>query len=272
MNPLQTIRRWLRSLGQRRALKREIDEELRFHLEQRTRENIAAGMSPEEAARAGRRRFGNVQSVREECRDLRGASFGDTVLQDLRFGLRMLFRSPGFAATAVLMLALGVGANTAIFSVVYGVLLRPLPYDEQAGQLVRASEDSEGGTVAAGVFLVWKENSVLFDGLSLVRGTQLNLTDNHEPERVKGWAVSANILDVLGVRPRLGRGFLPEEDQAGHDNKVALLADSLWNRHFGGDTNISGRIIRLDSETYTVIGVLNPGALVWSDAEVIVPV
>src|SRR5258705_4081255 len=144
MKNLRAIWLRLRSVGQRREVKQEIDEELQFHLEKRTAENIAAGMSREEAARAARSRFGNLQNVREDCRESLGASFGDTVLQDLRFGVRMLIMHPTFAIIAVLMLALGIVANTAIFSVVYGVLFRPLPYD-QAAQLVQASEKSERG-------------------------------------------------------------------------------------------------------------------------------
>ncbi|MBI5383192.1 MAG: ABC transporter permease [Verrucomicrobia bacterium] len=240
-------------------MKQEIDEELRFHVEQRTAENIANGMPRDEATREARRRFGNVQSVREECRETRGASFGETTLQDIRFGLRMLWKNPGFATVAVLTLALGIGACTAIFSLVNGVLLRALPYD-QPGQLVQLWEDPSGkgqdrNSVAGAQFADWKEQVTSMEGISVVRRVNLNLTGEGRPERLSVHKVSADYLQILRLQPFLGRGFLPDEDQPGKD-RVVVLTHRLWREHFGGATNLVGQAVRLDSQSYTVIGIL----------------
>ncbi len=152
-------------------------------------------------------------------------------------------KHPGFTAVAVLTLALGIGANTAIFSVVNGVLLKPLPYD-QPGQLVMVWEDPQGdgsgkNGAAGGVFLDWKEQSRSFEALSVIYGlgTAMNLTGADQPERLHGWQVSASFLRILRVPPLLGRGFAPDADQLGHDNKVVVIAHRLWQRRFGADTS-----------------------------------
>ena len=157
-----------------------------------------------------------------------------TFIQDLRYAMRMLMKYPGFTAVAVLALALGIGANTAIFSVINGVLLKPLPYD-QPGQLVMVWEDPQGdgtgkNSAAGGVFLDWKEQSRSFEALSVIYGlgTAMNLTGRDQPERLHGWQVSASILRILRVPPLLGREFAPDADQLGHDSKVVVIAHRLW--------------------------------------------
>src|SRR5437899_6393799 len=188
MKIVRTVWSKLRLVGQRRVVKQEIDEELRLHLDLRTAENIAAGMSPEEAARDARRRFGNAQNIREECREVRGASFGEATLQDVRFGLRMLWKNPGFTTVAVLTLALGIGANTAIFSVVDAVLLRPLAYPD-SGQLVWLSErgpDWSGGSISYPNFTDWRNQQSVFERFGICSGNNFTLTGAGEPVRLAG--------------------------------------------------------------------------------------
>jgi hypothetical protein len=249
----------LRSLRQRRSVKQDIDEELRFHMEKRADDNIAAGMSPAEAARDAQRRFGQVQSIREECREARGANFAEGMSRDVRFSLRTLAKSPGFTLVAVLTLGLGIGAATSIFSVVNGVLIEPLPY-QHADQLVNVWEH-EGFDVGPGVFLDWKDNSHSFEGLSVVNDTELNLKGDGAPERLTGWSVSANFLNLIRVQPALGRGFLPDEDQPGGDKRVLILTHAVWKHQFDGDTKVIGRVVRLNTESYTIVGVLPPRAI-----------
>jgi predicted permease len=238
-------------------VKREIDEELRHHLEQRTAENIAAGMSSEEAARAARRRFGNVQSVREECRDIRGASFGETLVQDIRFGLRMLLKNPGFTSVAVLTLAIGIGANTAIFSVVNAVLLRPLPYSEPS-QLVQLRVQGSGKpdpVIGSVGFIEVKAQSQSLARIAAYSDGDMTVTGGGSAERVVAGAVTADFFPLLGVQPTLGRNFTPEEDTL-NGPKAVILGHGLWQSRFGGDANVLGRTITLNGQSYTAVGIL----------------
>jgi len=193
-------------------------------------------------------------------------------MNDLKFAFRQLLKNPGFTAVAVLTLALGIGANTAIFSVVDGVLLKPLPY-ERPGQLVQVWEAPGPGkrnSASPGAFLDWKEHSTVFESLSLRQNTAMNLTGDGEPERISGLAMSTSGLQIFRARPLLGRTFASDEDQPGKD-KVAVLTHGFWQRRFGGETNVVGREIQLNDQSYTVIGVLPPRFLPWDKAEFVIP-
>ncbi len=194
-------------------------------------------------------------------------------MNDLKFAFRQLLKNPGFTAVAVLTLALGIGANTAIFSVVNAVLLRPLPY-EQPGQLVNLWEmrpDRQPGDVSPGAIVDWREQSTSFDGVSAVRDMAANLTGTGQPERINGLRVCANFLSILREQPAIGRGFLPEEELPGGDDKV-VLSHGLWQRRFGGDTRLVGKSILLDSESRIVVGVLRPNALATeSEVDFLIP-
>src|SRR3989442_694116 len=196
-------------------------------------------------------------------------------MNDLKFAFRQLLKNPGFTAVSVLTLALGIGANTAIFSVINGVLLKPLPYD-QPGQRVHLWEESSGpgesqSHVGGGAFMDWKEACTSFEAMSVIQdGADMNLTGEGRPERLDGRRVSASFLDILRARPIVGRGFLPDEEQQGKD-KVVVLSHTLWQRRFGGDTNLVGRTIRLNSEAHTVIGVLPPRFRLQHDFDFLVP-
>jgi predicted permease len=194
-----------------------------------------------------------------------------TVLQDLKYGLRMLAKTPGFTAVALLALALGIGANTAIFSVVNGVLLRPLPYPEQA-RLMMIYETAKLGqnSVAYPDFLDWQRENRSFTGLAAFRGDDFNCTGSGQPEHLRGELVSASLLPVLGVNPLLGRNFLPQEDQQGAGG-VVMLTYGLWKRRFGGDPNVLGKTLTLNAKSYAVIGILPSDFRFCGEAAVYVP-
>ncbi len=254
----------LRGLFRKQHLDRELDAELRAHLESLAEENIRRGMNPTQAAHAARREFGGVEQTKELYRERRGLPFLETLLQDVRYALRMLRKSPGFTAVVVLTLALGIGANTAIFSVMEAVLLRPLPF-QHPEQLAMVWEDvhlphyqNDQNTPSPGNFADWKNRNTAFSGMAAIGYRSWNLTGTGEPVRIEGEAFSADIFSVLQTYPMLGRAFTPEEDRPGAAH-VALLGYGLWANRFAADPNIVGRTIRLDEESYTVIGVMPQG-------------
>jgi len=233
---------------------------------------MAAGMSAEEARYAALRKFGGVERVKEECRDAWGVRFIDTLLQDIRFGLRMLAKNPGFTVVAVMTLALGIGANTAIFSVVNSVLLRPLPYKDPDRLVMLFEKDKtlrvdvlqpyRTGLMSTSVpgLLDWRARRDVFDevGAYYWFPSRFVITGAREPEEVFGGKVTANLFDVLGVQPILGRSFLPGEDRPGENDKV-LLGYGFWRRRFNSDPGIVGKSAAISGRAYTVVGVMPPG-------------
>jgi predicted permease len=262
----------LRTLFRKETLDAEMAEEMRAHLDMQTEQNIARGMSSEEARYAARREFGGVEQIKEIARDDRGIVWLEQLSQDVRYAVRQLRRSPGFACTAITTLALGIGAATAIFSAVNGIVLRPLPY-EQPGQLVHVFETQQPGqqnSVSPGAFLDWREHSTAFEGFAAYLGITLNFAGSDEPERVEGVRMSANALHLLRARPILGRVFASDEDQVGKE-KVVVLTHKLWQRRFGSDRAVIDRTVLLNNEPYTVIGVLPEGFLPFETQEFVVP-
>jgi putative ABC transport system permease protein len=246
----------------RGRLEQELEDEVRSHLEMLEQENLRRGMPPQEARYAALRSFGSVDQTKESYREQRGLPFVESFFQDIRYGLRGLRRTPGFAAVAILTLALGIGANTAIFSVVHAVLLRPLPY-RNPGRLVYISEfwphETPVRTVPNPDFANWSEHAQLFDRFAAYGGgAEVNLTGVGQPERLSGARVTADFFTLLGVEPFLGRSFLREEDRPG-GRKAVLLSYELWQRRFGSDSKVIGSTIQLDSDLYTVVGVTPPG-------------
>ncbi|MET0622234.1 MAG: ABC transporter permease, partial [Pyrinomonadaceae bacterium] len=272
---------WLRGLYRRarallrsEAIHREIDEEMRFHIDMRTEENVRAGMTPEEARRDAERRFGRLTRVKEQGYEVRGGRWLETFWRDCRYGVRSLRKSPGFTLVAVLTLALGIGATTAIFSVMNAVLLRPLPYPE-AGRLVYVGQQYRGGLAGSGEpkFLFWREQSRSFEALACYSGfggAGGNLAGGNEAEYVRGVRVSEDFFRVLGVYPALGRAFTREEDTTG-GARVVILSGGLWRRRFGGDEGLIGKTVTLNGLPTTVVGVMPPDFRFASGADLFVP-
>ncbi|HUJ50120.1 MAG TPA: ABC transporter permease [Bryobacteraceae bacterium] len=262
----------IRALFRAQAVDRELDEELRFHLEHQVLKYVDSGLTREQAERRARMEFGGLAQVKQECRDARGINLLETLFRDLRYGLRTLRQSPAFTSVAMITLALGIGATTAIFSVVYTVLLRPLPYQNPALLVVLNETTPKVGLVSVSYpnFLDWRAQSRAFIQMALVHNDEFNLAGIDQPEDISGSAVSPNFLGMLGMRPVLGRDFDASEEKPGVQ-PVVLLSYHLWKSHFGGDRNAVGRTITLNGRGSTIIGVLPADYLSIEKADVIEP-
>ena len=249
------------SFFNRTQLDRDLDAEISSHLQFAIDENLQRGLSPTEARRQALLRFGGSEQAKERHRDARGLPFLETLFQDLRFAFRMLRKSSGFTAVAVLTLALGIGANTAIFSVVNSALLRPLAYREPqqlylvreiVPQLAKFAPEMDANLPD---FRIWQEQVHSFANVAIAEATTAGLTGAGEPEVIRGVRASANILDVLGATPALGRTFFPEEDDSGRGH-VVILTDAFWRARFQADQSVLGKTMVLDGVPNQVVGVL----------------
>ncbi len=265
---------WLRKLLSRNRADRELDAELRAHLDALTDENIRVGMSTTEARRRALLELGGLEQVKEYCRDQRRASWLDSLLQDARYALRQMRRNPGFTAVAILTLALGIGANTAIFSFVNAVLLRPLPFQEP-DRVVFVSEwnlkRNASTPFSPRDFADYRAQARSFGHFGATYSTNAVLTGGGDPERLQAASYTSGVLEALGVQPLIGRVIAPRDENAGAEN-VVLLSHSLWQRRFNAATDTLGRSVQINDKPHTVIGVLPRGAEYPEGTQIVLPV
>jgi putative ABC transport system permease protein len=254
---LYTIPLRLRSLFRRSKVEQEVNDELQYHLEQKIEEGIARGLSQKEARYAAMHAMDGLEQRKVEMRDARRVNFVQDLLQDLGFGSRMLRKSPSFSGVAIFTLALGIGANTAIFSVVNGVLLRPLPFPKQEQLMMLWEKDSDGkrSNTSWATFMDWNHLNHSFDGIAAVSFWTPTLVTPNDAENLSGFKVSAAFFDLTGVKLEHGRNFLPTEDVRGN-NFAVILSNGFWQRRFGGDPAVIGKSLQLGNRAYAIVGVL----------------
>ena len=284
---MRTLRAWLLRVGgvfRQTQGDRELDAELESHLQLHAADGVRSGLTPDEARRRAVLKLGGLERTREQYRDRRGLPAFESLVRDVRYAVRVLRQRPGFTLAAVLVLALGIGANTAIFSVVNAVLLRPLPYPEPERLTfvwhVPPADAFPGMTqfsVSPANFLDWQRQSRSFERMALMQFRSFNISGQTGPETLRAAGVTPGFFDVFGVQPILGRTLRPEEDIRGQ-HRVVVLSERLWMRRFGGDSNILGRKLSLGGEPFTVVGVMGPTfrlpqyaelwtPLAWTDEE-----
>jgi predicted permease len=274
MRWLEQFRMAILMLFHRKAQTARLNDELAFHLDQQVKENISRGLAPDEARYAALRSFGNLTQLRDEARSSWSWNWLEKFLRDLRYGARTLTRAPGFALTAILVMALGIGATTSLFTIVRSVLLKPLPLRDPDKLVMvyehfRESTSGDGfNVVSPADFNDWRKQTHGFEDMAAWRHYGFDLTGEHQelPEVVEAAGGSWNLFSVLGIEPTLGRAFRPEEDRIG-GNHVVLLSWSLFQRRFAGDPSVIGKQIRLDSQPYQVVGVL-PRWFTYPDARI----
>jgi predicted permease len=269
MNLRSRVRGWVRAIVQRSRVEREMDTELRFHVEAYAEDLVRGGVARAEALRRARLEFGGIEQTKEVCRDARGVNFVESFAQDIRFGLRMLRKAPGFTAVAVLTLALGIGANTAIFTVINAVMLRALPV-EHPEQLVTIGDpgrvhSSHTGNPTTNVFSyplyreVRDNNAVFSSVLASSHLNDLRIKIEGNAENITGRLVTENYFQTLGISPLLGRTFSPEGRKTAGADPFLVISYSYWQRRFAGDPRVIGRKVRLNNYPFTIIGVAGPG-------------
>ena len=260
---LTRLRLQLRSLLHSKEADCQLDEELQYHVDRQIADELAKGLTPDEARYTALRALGAITQSKEECRDMRGVSWIEDVRRDLRFGARSLRKSPAFAAVAIAALAVGIGANTVMFSVAYGLLLRPLPYSQADRVAVvymdYSPRDFRFGTMCIRDYLLWKAENQAFENPSLFRSLRVDIGGTGEaPEQVQGASVTAGFFPTLAVQPLIGRTFAAGEDRSG-SRSLAVLSESIWRRRFGASPSVLGETILVNGAQSTVIGVM-PGA------------
>jgi putative ABC transport system permease protein len=251
----------LRGFVQRRAIERRLDDEMRFHLDMLTEQHVRAGLAPAEARRRALIEFGGVERFKDDARHEYRSRLLDQLAQDIRYAFRVMRRNPGFSVAAALTFALGIGASTAIFSVVHGVLLRPLPYADPDRLVVlwesQPARGNDRNVVSVPNFEAWRSRARSFDRIAAMVPLPATIAGGSSAEHVMGAEVSPGYFELLGVAPALGRTFAAREEQDGGAD-VVVLSDGFWRSHFGADPRVVGGALRLDGRPHTVVGVMPP--------------
>src|SRR5271157_3971553 len=248
----------LRSLFRRRRVEQELDEELQYHLERKVEENIARGLTPEQSRHAALRAMDGLTQRKEECRDMRGVNAIENTLEDIRYSLRVLAKSPGFTTVAVLTLALAIGANAVVFGIMNALILRPLNVP-QAESLYGTEYGDGSGWQSYPNYLDLRDRNRSFEALAAFNFAFVGLDTGRSPSRASGFAATGNYFDVLGIQPYLGRFFHSSDEHGPNSAPYIVLTYGYWHTHFQDDRGVLGRVVRLNNHPFTIIGVAQPG-------------